>query len=200
MTQSQVLEARMRDTTGSTLSHLRREGYIPGVVYGEGVEATPIAVPEKAFTGDSALHKTLVELNINGEKLNAMIHELQRHPVSKKILHIDFYKVRLDQPIDTKIPVHIHGIEAVEKKRGIIQQQVREVEVHALPNATPEFLTVDVSSLDVGQHVYVSDIELPAGVSIKSEGNEVVAAVLAAKRGSDAEAEEGAEASDGSAD
>jgi len=200
MAETQTLQARVRDTAGSTLTQLRREGYIPAVIYGEGIEPTNISVPEKAFTGEAALHKTLVELDVNGQKINAMVHVLQRHPVSKKILHIDFYKVRLDQPIDTKIPVHVHGTEAVEKRRGIVQQQLREVEVHALPNATPEYLTVDVSNLDAGQHITVSDMELPAGVTLKSEGTEVVVAVLASKRVAETPEDEGTADTEAAAD
>jgi large subunit ribosomal protein L25 len=185
-----TVEAKVRETSGSTLTKLRNEGSIPAVVYGNGMKAMAIAVPEKAFVTDTGVHKGLVELTVDGNKLNAMVHDVQRHPVSKKVLHIDFYQVRLDQPIDTKVQLHVQGIEEVERRRGIVQQQLREVEVHALPHATPEYLTVDVTALEVGEHLSAGDIELPDGVTLRSDAAEVVASVLSAKRSTETETSE----------
>lgn len=186
----QVVQATTRDTHGSTLTKLRLQGEIPGVVYGNGQASTPISVPEKAFTGEGGVRRSFVELVVDGKKVNAMVHDIQRHPVSKKVLHIDFYEVRMDQPIDSKVSVNIQGIEAVERRRGIVQQQLREVEVHALPSATPEYLNVDVSGLDIGDHLSAVDISLPAGVTLRSEPSEVVVTVLAAKHTGDTTTEE----------
>ncbi|QQE79406.1 50S ribosomal protein L25 [Alicyclobacillus sp. SO9] len=182
-----VLEAEVRDTHGSTLARLRKGGRVPAVVYGNGMPATAISVLDKAFIGENPLRSGLVQLALDGKKVNAMIHQIQRHPVSLDILHIDFYQVNLNEPIDSKIPVHVHGVEEVERRRGIVQQQLREVEVHALPEKTPEYLSVDVSNLENGDHLSLGDIELPAGVELRSDAAEVVVSVLVSKRTAETE-------------
>lgn len=185
----QVLEAEVRDTHGSTLTRLRKGGRVPAVVYGNGMPATAISVSEKAFVGESPLRSGLVELTLDGTKVNAMIHQIQRHPVSQDVLHIDFYQVNLNEPIDSKIPVYVHGVEEVERRHGIVQQQLREVEVHALPEKTPEYLSVDVSNLENGEHLSLGDIELPGDVTLRSDTAEVVVSVLVSKRTAETEEE-----------
>lgn len=196
---AQVIEAIPRDTNGSTLTKLRASGEIPAIVYGLGLDPTPISVSEKAFQGFSALRKSLVELTVAGQKLNTIVQEVQRHPVTKKILHIDFLQVDLNQPTDTKVPVHVVGIEEVERRGGIVQQQTHEVELHALPRSMPEVLTVDVSDLEVGESVSVGTIKIPSGVEFRSDPNEVVASVIAgrgAATSAETEAEVHADAED----
>jgi large subunit ribosomal protein L25 len=197
---AQVIEAIPRDMNGSTLTKLRATGEIPAIVYGIGSDPTPISVSEKAFQGFSALRKSLVELTVAGKKVNTIVQDVQRHPVTKKILHIDFLQVDLNQPIDTKVPLHVVGIEEVERRGGVVQQQTHEVELHALPQSMPEVLTVDVSDLEVGESVSVGTIKIPSGVEFRSDPNEVVASVIAGRRdatSAETEAEVDADAEDG---
>lgn len=177
-----VIEASSRSARDMTRAKLRAKQQVPGVVYGHGMEPTPIAVPEKQFAHGGMLGKALVQLKLDGQTMDVMIHALQRHPISRAVLHVDFYKVDLNEPMDIKIPLHVTGIEAVEHKRGIVQQQTREVTIHVLPQSAPEVLNVDVSGLDIGEHLTVGDISLPEGSELKSDPAEVIVSVLAAKR------------------
>lgn len=177
-----VIEASERDVKGTTRATLRAQQLVPAVVYGHGMEPITIAVSEKLFQGTTAIGKTLAKMKVGGKTMDVMVHAVQRDPVSRTVLHVDFYKVNLSEPIDVKIPLHVAGIEAVERKRGIVQQQTREVTIHVLPQNAPEVLTVDVSDLDVGDHFTVGDLSLPKGAELRSEPSEVIVSVLAAKR------------------
>lgn len=177
-----VIEATARDVQGTTRAKLRTAQQIPAVIYGHGLEATSIAVPEKPFQGSAMVRKALVVVKLGNQTINAMVHDVQLDPLSRKVLHIDFIKVNLDEPIDIKVPLQLTGIEAVERRQGIVQQQTREVALHALPQQAPEFLTVDVSSLAVGHHLTMADLTLPQGVELRSDVHEVIVSVIAAKR------------------
>ncbi len=195
-----VIEASPREVHGTTRAKLRRAQRVPAVVYGHGMESMPISVPDKLFSGASSLRKALVQLKLDGKTMDVMVHDVQRHPISRAVLHVDFYKVNLNEPIDVKIPVHLTGTETVERKGGIVQQQTREVVIHVLPQDAPEVLTVDVSTIEIGEHLSVGDITLPAGAELRSDPAEVIVSVLAAKRAAAEEEAEQAEENAGEAE
>ncbi|WP_026962264.1 50S ribosomal protein L25 [Alicyclobacillus herbarius] len=185
-----VLEATARDTSHhSTVSRLRQAGQVPGVVYGRNKDPMAVSVSEKMFRQRGALAKSLVELRLDGETVHAIVQQIQRDPVSRRILHVDFYRVELDKPVTVSVPLHVTGVEEVEKRGGVVQIQTREIEIEARPVDLPETLAVDISSLEPGEHLEVGNINLPTGVTLRSEPTEVVVTVLAGKQSGEADAD-----------
>ena len=179
---------------------LRREGQIPGVLYGRG---TPIAfsVPERelrrALTGSAGLHSILDVQVDGGEKAHASIlKEYQVDPIRGHMTHVDLQEVRLDRPITASVSVRLTGGDTAPgvKEGGVLSQPLREVSIEALPLEVPEHVDVDVSQLGIGDSLRVSDVSVPEGVKLLDDPETVVATVTAPMR---AEVEEEAEAAEG---
>lgn len=165
------------------LHHLRTTGLIPAVVYGGNGPALAIAVSERALVGDVAADLRFVELSVNGQNVPAMIQEVQRHPVSKKIIHADFCRVDRHHPTDVTVPVQLHGADLAKKRGFIVQQQARGITVRALPQKVPEFFIVDVSTLKAGAHLSVGEVALPDDVELLSDPSEILVSALVPSRG-----------------
>ncbi len=108
-----------------------------------------------------------------------MIQKVQRHPVSKKIVHADFRRVDRHHPTDVLVPVQLHGVDVTVKRGLVVQQQARGIAVRALPQNVPEFFVVDVTELKVGNHLTVGEVPLPGNVELLSDPTEVLVSVLA---------------------
>jgi large subunit ribosomal protein L25 len=182
---------------------LRREGLIPGVLYGKG-DARAIVVGERhlraALSGPSGLH-AIVDVVIDGQKTphHAVLKDYQQHPIRGTLTHIDFHEVRLDQPIQASITVQLVGEAPGSKVGGVIQQVVRELRVEALPAAIPEHVEADLSGLEVGEILRLEDLPAIEGVTFLDDPHETVIATCSLPRGlSEAEeAEEGEEGEEG---
>lgn len=171
-------------------NHIRREGKIPAVVYGRTSSPKTVAVDRREL--QQALDRganRLIALTLEGQTTNVMVKEVQRHPLRGSILHVDFHAVALDEVINVRVPVSVHGEESVAAGGGIVQHQLREVEVSCLPGSVPGHLEVDITGLHVGEHVSAGDIVLPAGVSLVSEADEIVVTVVAPRAAEEAKPE-----------
>lgn len=177
------LKAKPRTELGKKVKSLRRAGFLPAVVYGEGVESQPISVPYRDFERvyREAGESTLVTLEVDGKKHNAIIHNPARDPLKGHLLHVDFYVVRMDKPIRARIPVEVSGESpAVKNLGGILVKVMQEIEIEALPKDLPHVLTVDVSALsELESRLLVKDISLPPGVKIHAEDDDAVIIVEA---------------------
>jgi large subunit ribosomal protein L25 len=177
------------------VKRLRKEGLIPGVLYGKVNKA--FVVPERqlrtALTGPSGLHG-IVDVVIEGQKTphHAVLKDYQRHPLRGTITHVDFHEVRLDQPIQAAIIVQLIGESPGSKMGGVVQQVTRELHVEALPSALPEFIEVDLSGLELGDTLRLRDVPTIEGVTFLDDPAETVIANCSAPRGL-TEAEEAAE-------
>jgi len=178
---------------GGKANWTRREDKIPAVVYGKGVASEPLAVPAKE------LHQVLemganqlIQLVFDGFDRTVMIKEIQRHPVRGHVMHVDFHAVEMDRPIRAQVPLFTTGDEAVSSRGGILQHQLREVEIECLPAAVPAHLSADVSSLHVGEHISAGELVLPPDVRLVTDPDEIVVTVVA-PRIVEEEAEEEAE-------
>ncbi len=168
---SQVtLSASTGRTQGSRASRrLRREGTIPAVVYGVGVDPVAVAVDAKEFrgavSGDQGLN-TVITLDADGREYVVMAREIQRHPVRGTVAHIDFQVVDPDQPVVAEVPLHLIG-DAVEVRHADweVDQQLFQLQVRSRPALIPTFVNVDISDLKVGSSIRVGDVVLPDGVS-----------------------------------
>lgn len=170
--------------TGSRASgRLRAEGRVPGVVYGLGKDPVPVAVPWKqlrqALVGEAGMN-ALIDLEIAGDTELVMVKELQRHPVRRDVLHVDFLRVSRDQELTVDVPIVLVGeATAVLKAGGVVDQSMHALTLQSKPQSIPNELTVDISELQMGDTVRVSDLTLPAGVSTHVDAEEPVVSTSA---------------------
>lgn len=185
------LKAKNRIELGRKVNALRRAGFLPAVVYGEGISSQPISVSRRDFerTYRSAGESTIIKLKVEdgnsskGSEFNVLIHDIENDPLRGEPLHADFYAVRMDRILRVKVPLEfIHESPAVKNEGGILIKVVQELEVEALPKDLPRGLTVDLSLLkEIGSRILVKNISLPSGVKIIS-GDEDVLAIVEAPR------------------
>jgi large subunit ribosomal protein L25 len=182
------LEVFLRTVKGKGAAHrLRREGKIPAVLYGRGMQTYPLALNpkelEKILTS-GARENTLIGLKITGagsEKIGhkvVMLKDLQVHPIQGTYLHADFYAVAMSEKIEVEVPIRLTGKAEGTKSGGILQQPQREVRVRCLPSDIPEFIEVDVSALKIGDSLHVKDIASSSQCEIVAETNFTLASVV----------------------
>ena len=194
------LSAQKRDLTGRKVKTLRVQGQIPATVYGNKIKSISISVPTEAFTNvfQAAGETGLIELSIDGDIRPVLIHTVQKNPVKRNILHVEFYQVDLKQKVKTNVPLEITGeAPAATTKTGVLLTLVDEIEVEALPMDLPEKILVDVSVLaEVGQEIKVQDIPAPHGVVILTDPAQGIVRVapLVSKEAEEAAAATGAAA------
>lgn len=176
------LKAKGRLEKGKKVNKGRREGLIPAVVYGKGIKAQNIWIDALAFrkmlkkSGES----TIIDLEIDEKNgRNVIIQEVQRDPVSYKIIHLDFFQVRMDEEIETEVElVFIGESPAVKELGGVLVRNMDKIEVRCLPADLPSNIEVDISSLKTFEdQIAIKDLKIGKGVEIKIEPETVVAVV-----------------------
>ncbi|HEY2310708.1 MAG TPA: 50S ribosomal protein L25 [Gaiellaceae bacterium] len=175
-----------REGLGSAESRrLRKDGLIPGVLYGTG-EPVAISIAERelrrALTGAAGLHSILdVEIDGKGETHASILKEYQVDPVRGKVTHVDLQEVRLDRTIQASVTVLLLGADDAPGVRegGVLSQPLREVTVEALPLEVPEHIDLDVSGMDIGATLRIADLAAPEGVTFLDDLEMVVATVTA---------------------
>ena len=180
----QELAAKSRTELGRKVNALRRAGFLPAVVYGEGSTGESIAVTMRDFEKiyREAGESSVIELRVEGGKnLNVMIHDVAYDPLTSKPIHADFYSVRMDKEIETKVSLVFAGESpAIKGEGGILVKVMHEIDVKALPKDLPHEIKVDIAFLDkIDARIYVKDLILPHGVKSLAEAQEVVALVEA---------------------
>ena len=184
MATTAMISATEREGRGKGAARsTRREGRIPGILYGHGEESLALSVDAgelKKLVHSISIENTILDLDLGGsEPYKVLIRELQRHPVRDEFVHIDFFHVAMDEKIQVEIPILLVGTPTgVKNKGGVLDHQLRELEVFCLPGNIPEKVELDVSGLDIGDSIHVSDIQL-ADVEILTELDRAVVAVLA---------------------
>ncbi|MBA2615715.1 MAG: 50S ribosomal protein L25 [Actinobacteria bacterium] len=178
------LDVTTREGLGSAEARrLRADGFVPGVIYGNGGEAHSFAVAERelrrALTGDHGMHAILdVVLGDGDRKIrHAVLKDYQVHPTRGRLTHVDLHEVRLDRPIQAAVVVELVGESVGVKEGGVLTQVGREVNVEALPMEIPERIELDISGLAIGDSARVSDLEAPEGVTLLDDPENVIAAV-----------------------
>lgn len=182
------IKAKLRETTGNSPARaLRRMGEVPAVIYGPGKDTVLLSVSNKDLEDilkKGNIKQALLNIEIqNGSShaRTAMIKELQTHPLSRKLLHVDFYEISMDRKIKVKIPVVTKGIAKGIDSGGMLQVIKREIEVLCLPVGIPESIEIDITKLDIGDSVHVKDLVLPQEVEFPDDVNYTVVTVLATK-------------------
>lgn len=197
------LEVQERARRGSRdARRLRRQGLVPGVLYGRGKTPHAISVPERelrrVLTGDHGLH-AILDVVLEGQKTAhaSILKDYQQDPRRGALLHIDLQEVRLDQPIHAQVVVELVGESAGVKEGGVLSQVAREVNVEALPMEIPDRLELDVSWMAIGDTLRLADLSAPEGAKLLDDPETVLATVTPPTRAVEPEveeAEEGAEA------
>lgn len=177
---SLILKGQSRETTSKGVNtQLRKEGYIPAIIYGRGISDIPISVFYKDFSyiRKNGANSTLIDLEVDSQKHTVVVKELQKDNLSGNIVHIDFQKVFSNQIISKEVPIHLVGEQAA-RKLGIIQFQKREVEVRGLPHEIPHHLDLDIGTLTAGTAISVGEIPVPNNIEIHTPSQEVVLSLM----------------------
>jgi len=188
-----VVEQRTETGTGPN-RRLRRAGRIPAVVYGGGKESVAISVDERTMHelmregNDNAIF--LLKLGESGKSRHAMIRELDIDPISRTIRHIDFLRVMMDEKVRVEVHIELNGLPSgVKNSDGVLDFQTREVEIECLPGDIPARFEVDVSGMEIGDHVEAGALALPPGVQLLSDPHQVIASVAHSRVAAAVEAE-----------
>ena len=193
-----TLNAQARTDLGKGASRrLRHAANIPAVVYGGNKPAESVTILAKEIAKlfeNEAAYSHVIELNVDGAKQNVIVKAMQRHPSKQFIMHADFVRVVAGQKLTAIVPVHFVGEEAPVKKGGEISHVLNEIEVTCLPKDLPEFIEVDLSALEIGAIVHLSDLKAPKGVEFVAlaHGDDKAVANVHAPRVAPEEAEDGA--------
>ena len=182
-----TLKVSQRDTFGSRATRrLRRDGLVPGIVYGQGGDARPFQVPARELRVLLSEGHTLLDLELEGSKaVPVVIKEQQHHPVRGDVLHLDFLEVRLDEEIQSEVPIELEGADQAPGVRegGVLEHVGREVTVEALPTEIPERITVDVSEMEISDTINLATVHAPSGVKFMvDEPEEFTIATLSPPR------------------
>lgn len=190
-------KATKRDAQGTGASRrLRRAGQVPGIIYGGEGEALAITMDHNELyhlLRKEAFHASVLNIDVEGNKQNVILRDSQWHPFKQQVLHLDFQRVAAGEKMHMKVPLHFVGDDvspAVKLGGCMISHVINEIDVQCLPKDLPEFVEVNLSAVESGASVHLSQIKLPAGVELAQhgEGDPVVATALLVK-GATAEGE-----------
>jgi large subunit ribosomal protein L25 len=186
-----------RDVTGSRAARrMRKSGLIPGVLYGHGKDAVLIAVEphtlREALSTSAGTHAVL-DVTFEGQKRGhkAIVKQLDLDRVKSNVVHVDLQEIRLDETIETSVAIHFEGESKGVKAGGMLEESVREVTVKGVVTAIPEHLVMDITELDMNETLKVADLQVPEGIEVLADADDVLCSVLPPRK---VEVEEGAEA------
>lgn len=194
--------ASKRELQGSSASRrLRRAGTVPGIVYGGNAAPTVIETNHNDLLlklKKEAFHSSIINLVIDGKKEQVLLRDYQTHAYKPLVLHIDFQRVDATHELHIKVPLHFVNEEAgpgVKLNGGLVNHVITELEIHCLAKDLPEFVEVDLGTLNVGDNIHASQVKLPKGVKLVQHGSEDPIVVSIVGKGG-AQAAEGAAAAE----
>jgi large subunit ribosomal protein L25 len=179
-----VLRARPREQSGKEYARkLRRNGFVPAVLYGPETETSHLEVETKTFLtlvrgglGENVIVTLLLDDTEKGKR-RVLVREVQRDPVTGDILHLDFHQISLTKKLTLEVPVHLVGTPLGVADGGILQHALRELQIECLPSAIPEKIEVDVSHLKIGDSVHVGDVTVQNAEILSDSKSSVVSVV-----------------------
>jgi large subunit ribosomal protein L25 len=181
MPDSSTLSLSLRDPEGSrSARRLRREGLVPGVIYGGEGEPAHFAVDARILRNTLAHSGAILEISLDGgTAAPVLVKHVQRHPVRGEAVHVDFLRVRMDQAIQTTVSVDLQGVENAPGvvEGGVLNQELREIHVEALPGDIPDSIVFDASGLEMNATLSLSAITAPKGVTLLDDPESVVATI-----------------------
>jgi large subunit ribosomal protein L25 len=187
------LKANTRKVGTKGAAHsVRRAGEVPGVLYGQGGEAVSLSVGgrelDRVLHGGGGAH-AILQIEFGDAPSNnspAIVRAIQRHPLKGSVLHADFMRIRLDELIQTSVKIVLAGQPKGVLEGGVIEHQLRELEVECLALEVPDNITIDVSAMVVGDVLHVSEVVPPAGVTILTDGDQPIASLSLARAATEA--------------
>jgi large subunit ribosomal protein L25 len=188
-----------RDVAGTRAAkRLRKEGFIPGVIYGHGKDAVLIAVEPHVLRdalGTEAGTHAVLNVTFEGQKRGhkAIVKEMTLDRVKHSVIHVDLQEIRLDETIETTVSVRFEGESKGVKAGGMLEEAVREVTVKGVVTEIPEHVVMDITELEIGGTLKVSDLRVPEGIEILDDADDVLCSVLAPRKAVEAEEAEEAE-------
>ena len=198
------LKAEKREETGKGAARkARSRGEVPAVMYGLGDATLSLMIKKEDLTdvlGSKAGANVLLDLVVvdgkNKDNHLVMIKELQKHPFKEKLLHVDFLKVASDTKVSMRVPISLTGEEEAIgiKSGGTLQHNLWDVEIECLPGEVPDHIFIDIADADIGDHLSVADLKVPAGVTLLTDPGDVVLTILAPRLVVEIEEEEAAAA------
>ena len=175
------IKAEIREIMGKKVNSLRRSGIIPAILYGHGKKPVNLSVNAKDFSAifKKAGETSLVELVVGGKKHNVLVHDLARNPLTDETIHIDFFEVRMDEKIKTKVPLVFVGESlAIKSDGGVLVRALQEVEIEALPKDLPKEIVIDISPLKTFEDkLLIKNIVMAGSIKILAGQDDVVALV-----------------------
>lgn len=172
---------------------LRTQGFVMGTVYGHKIEAFSVQIPIAEFktTLKKAGQTGLIDLQVGTESIPVLIHKLQRHPITRDVLNVEFYKVSLTEKVTTKIPLHFVGESPAVKLGAYLLENLHEVEIEALPQDIVPHIDVDISVLvEIGHQVTAADLNIPAKIKLLTDPATLVAKTQPPKEATEEEVAE----------
>jgi large subunit ribosomal protein L25 len=185
MANEHQIEINKRENTGKkSVKQLRRDGNIPGVYYSPTSEnSTPIFITQGEYHEAIKSGARIFNILVGGKKQTVLFKSVQYHPVTDQVLHIDLYGIRMDKPINIKIPVHLTGNAiGVTDEGGVLNQAFNEIEIQCLPGDIPEFFETDISELNLGDSISVGIIELDEKFTLITSEDTVLASITHAMK------------------
>jgi len=182
MASAQILRCKSREVKNTGyLRQLKRDKWVPGVIYGKNKENRNILLAKKELSRVFARIGTrgIFSLEIEGENqaIMAQVREIQKNRISGEIIHVDFLTVKMNERIHSMIRIHLAGEAAITHKGGVLQQTLREIPVFCFPGDLPEVVTLDISGLEIGSKITVQDLPLPVTLEVE-DADAVIANIL----------------------
>jgi large subunit ribosomal protein L25 len=185
----ETLKVEPRDSFGSRTSRrLRREGFVPGVVYGGGSDTRTFQVAEREARTVLARAGALIDVELDGKATPVVVKDEQRHPVRGELIHLDLLEVKLDEAIQAEVAIELLGVEEAPgvKEGGVLEHVTHQITISALPTDIPDSIPADVSGMDIGDTLQLSAVAAPEGVDFALgegvEADEVTIATLSPPR------------------
>jgi large subunit ribosomal protein L25 len=167
------IKANVRDTKGTGASRrLRKNGSIPGIIYGNKKDAVSITLDGKDLSlkfKKEAFHASILSLDLDGKKESVLLRDYQLEPVKSTLLHVDFQRINENEKIHVKVPFHFINediAKGVKLDGGVITHIITEVDIACLPKDLPQFIEVDLTDLGLGHSIHLSEIKLPEGIEL----------------------------------
>jgi len=185
MANEHKIDINKRESLGKKgVKQLRREGMIPGIYYSPNSEnSTPIVISQGDFHEAVKSGARIFNINVDGKRQTVLFKSVQYHPVTEKVLHIDLYGIKMDKPVNIKIPVQLTGSPiGVIEEGGVLNQASNEIEIQCLPANIPEFVETDISELNLGDSINVGSIDLDENITLVTSEDTVLASVTHAMK------------------
>jgi len=180
------LKVKERKEIGTRkVNNLRKEGWIPGIIYGHGEKSMPIMIQEEELT--NIIHKlhseaTLLTLNYKGKDLQVLMREVSRNPLTEKPLHVDFQHIHEDEEVNVHVILDFQGKAKGIEESGILNIEHRDLIVRCLPKDIPESIVVDVTALEIGQSIHIRDLNIPEGVKVEADPSATIVNILSPRK------------------